>query len=96
MNQTTFARGSDATDSDPPHRPAVDVLTAAFDRLVALTGAALLSLGVFWTFTGRSDSLSWLTIGVLLLVADEGVTLRLRVDRLEAWMCDECSAVSPR
>ncbi len=96
MNQTTYARGSDATDSDPPHHPAVDVLTAAVDWLVASAGLVLLGLGAFWMFAGRPDSLPWLLVGGLLLVADAGVTTRLRVDRLEAQMCDDYDAVSPR
>ena len=97
MNQTTFARGSDATDSDPPHRTAVDVLTAAVDWLVALTGGALLFVGAtLLIFTGDPEALAYLLVGGLLLVADAGVTTRLRVDRLEARMCDDYDAVSPR
>jgi hypothetical protein len=96
MNQTTFARGSDATDSDPPHRPAVDVLKATLDWLVALTGGALLFLGALSMLTGSPEALAYLLTGGLLLYADNGVTQRLRVDRLEAQMCDERSAVSTR
>jgi F0F1-type ATP synthase assembly protein I len=96
MNQTTYARGSDATDSDPPHRRTTDVLKAAVDWLVASVGLVLLGLGAFWMFAGRLDSLPWLLVGGLLLIADAGVTTRLRVVRLEAQMCDERSAVSTR
>jgi len=96
MNQTTFARGSDATDTDPPHRRTADVLKAAVDWLVALTGGALLFVGALLMFAGRPDSLPYLLVGGLMLHADAGVTTRLRVDRLEARMCDERSAVSTR
>jgi len=92
MNQITFARGADATDSDPPHRPAVAVLKVALDWLVALTGAALLLVGVLLMFTGDPVALAYVLVGGLMLHADAGVTTRLRVDRLEAQMCD----VSPR
>ncbi len=96
MNQTTFARGSDATDSDPPPRRTTDVLKAALDWLVALTGAALLLVGVLLMFTGDPVALAYVLVGGLMLHADAGATTRLRVDRLEARMCDERSAVSTR
>ncbi len=96
MNQTTYAGGSDATDSDPPHRPAVDVLKAALDWLVALTGGALLFVGALLMFTGDPVALAYVLVGGLMLHADAGVTTRLRVARLEAQMCDERSAVSTR
>ena len=92
MNQTTYARGSDATDSDPPHRTAVDVLKAALDWLVALTGGALLFVGALFMLTGNPEALAYVLVGGLMLHADAGVTTRLRVDRLETRMCD----VSPR
>ena len=96
MNQTTFARGSDATDSDPSHRRTTDVLKAALDWLVALTGGALLFVGVLSLFTGNPEALAYVLVGGLMLHADAGVTTRLRVDRLEAQMCDERNAVSTR
>jgi len=96
MNQTTFARGDDATDSDPPHRRTTDVLKAALDWLVTVTGAALLFIGALLMFTGDPLALAYVLVGGLMLHADAGVTTRLRVDRLEAQMCDERSAVSPR
>jgi len=96
MNQTTFARGSDATDSDPPPRTAADVLKAALDWLVALTGGALLFVGALFMLTGNPEALAYVLVGGLMLHADAGVTTRLRVDRLEAQMCDERSAVSTR
>ena len=96
MNQTTFARGSDATDSDPPHRPAVDVLKATLDWLVALTGGALLFVGALLMFTGDPVALAYVLVGGLMLHADAGATTRLRVDRLEAQMCDDYDAVSTR
>lgn len=96
MNQTTYARGSDATDSDPPHRRTSDVLKAALDWLVALTGGALLLVGALLMFTGDPVALAYVLVGGLMLHADSGATTRLRVDRLEARMCDECSAVSTR
>ncbi len=96
MNQTTYARGGAATDSDPPHRRTTDVLKAALDWLVALTGAALLFVGALLMFTGDPMALAYVLVGGLMLHADAGVTTRLRVDRLEAQMCAERSAVSPR
>ena len=96
MNQTTFARGSDATDTDPPHRRTTDVLKAALDWLVAITGGALLFVGVLSLFTGNPEALAYVLVGGLMLHADAGVTTRLRVARLEAQMCDERSAVSTR
>lgn len=96
MNQTTFARGSDATDSDPPHRRTTDVLKAALDWLVTVTGAALLFVGALSMFTGDPVALAYVLVGGLMLHADAGVTTRLRVDRLEARMCDDYDAVSTR
>ena len=97
MNQTTYARGGAATDSDPPHRRTTDVLKAAVDWLVALTGGALLFVGVaLLIFTDDPEALAYLLVGGLMLHADAGVTTRLRVARLEAQMCDERSAVSTR
>jgi len=96
MNQTTFARGSDATDTDPPHRRTTDVLKAALDWLVALTGGALLFVGVLSLFTGNPEALAYVLVGGLMLHADAGVTTRLRVDRLEARMSNERSDVSTR
>ena len=76
------------TDPEPSRRGPWEWLTTALDWLVALTGLTLLFLGAFWAATGRPDSLSWLLVGALLLVADEGVTLRLRVAHLERWARD--------
>ena len=88
-DQTTCSRCGDHIDSDPPHRRTVNVLTAAFDRLVALTGGALLSVGALLMFTGDPVALAYVLTGGLMLHADAGVTTRLRVDRLEAqMMCD--------
>ncbi len=96
MNQTPYARGSDATDTDPPHRRTTDVLKATLDWLVALTGGALLLVGALLMFTGDPVALAYVLVGGQMLHADAGVTTRLRVDRLEAQMCDERSAVSTR
>ena len=76
---------SRTTDPEPARSRAWDRLTAALDWVVALTGFALIFMGAFWTAAGRPDSLSWLLVGALLLVADGGVTTRLRVVRLERW-----------
>jgi len=61
------------------------LLATAVDRLVALTGGTCLFIGALLLVTGNPDaSLPWLMLGGLLLVADAGVTTRLRVARLEA------------
>ena len=64
---------------------------------MALTGGALLLVGALLMFTGAPEAaLAYVLVGGLMLHADAGVTTRLRVVRLEARMCDECSAASPR
>jgi hypothetical protein len=64
------------------------LVSAVVDVLVALAGLALLFVGALLMFLSHPNALAYLLVGGLLLVADAGVTTRLRVARLERQLDD--------
>ena len=77
------------TDTEPSHRSLRDWLTTGLDWLVAFVGLVLLGVGaVLLLLYGDVLGGVYLALGGLLLVADKGATLDLRVGRLEGWARD--------